>query len=602
MLHGRNLDDASKATILLGTEETPLSVLDGSTLRAEGTLTESGRLTLRLDGQTLLDRALEIVPDAPPTIAFAEAPKGDDRGRTHLSLTLSDDHGLASARVEIRPVEPLPDDLEQVLTIDLPVRAGAKGPLTARVTPDLAAHRWAGRTVGLFPLAEDVRGTVTRGDPEVFTLPERVFTHPVAKAIIAQRKLYTNQPNYYWRVLRALDGLTIRPAALDGDLSVFLALRTARFHLARFRETSDVERVRALLWSAALRLEEGNLSRATADLDRLNERLKEALSGDPSQEEVARLLREAREAMTAMLRALADSLPRMTGPMPPMMGEMAPTLDPGAMDQLLRDMEQMNRLGAKDAVKEMLAQLEQMVDQMRSLRSMDMSPETAKAMEEMRALSEALSALRQDQADLMDKTFKRDQKHRAEQGSIPMPGDQGANLLGLPLLAPPPMVGGESEALAGQQEDLAKRLESLLGDLGEKTNQIPRDLGDAALAMGEARDLLKQGDLPGALDAQGRALDLLSKGNRSAMRSMMRAMGTGMPMMIPMPGGQPGSQPQPNQDPLGRGNMNNGRVKLPGGPEAQRARDILEELRRRANDPTRIQPERDYLNRLIPTY
>ncbi|WP_413204269.1 TIGR02302 family protein [Rhodospirillum sp. A1_3_36] len=602
MVHGRNLDDANTARILLGTESLPLSPLDDSTLRAEGTLTKSGRLTLTLDGETLLDRALEIIPDAPPTIAFTEPPRGDDRGRTHLSLTLSDDHGLASAKVEIRPVDPLPDDQDQVLTIDLPVRAGAKGPLTVRVTPDLAAHRWAGRTVGLFPLAEDVRGTVTQGDPEVFTLPERVFTHPIAKAIIAQRKLYTDHPNAYWRVLRALDGLTIRPEVLDGNLSVFLALRTARFHLARYREDSDVERVRALLWSAALRLEEGTLSRATADLDRLNERLKEALSGDPSQEEVARLLRDAREAMTAMLRALANSLPQMTGPMPPMMGEMPPSLDPGAMDQLLRDMEQMNRLGAKDAVKEMLAQLEQMVNQMRSLRSMNMSPEMAKAMEEMRALSEALNALRQDQSDLMDQTFKRDQEHRAEQGNIPMPGDQGANFLGLPLPAPPPMVGGESEALSRQQEALTKRLESLLAELGEKTNQIPQDLGDAALAMDEARNALQQGNLPGALNAQGQALDLLSKGNRSAMRSMMQSMGAGMPMMIPLPGNQSGSQPQSNQDPLGRGNMNNGRVKLPGGPEAQRAREILDELRRRANDPARIQPERDYLKRLIPTY
>ncbi|MCF8482301.1 MAG: TIGR02302 family protein [Rhodospirillum sp.] len=602
MVHGQDLTDAKPATVRLGDRDVPLTPLDENTLRAEGTLTRGGRLTLDLEGETLVDRPLEVVPDAPPTIAFTEDPKGDDRGRTHLSLTLSDDYGLASARVDIRPVTPLPEDQESVLAIALPLRAGAKGPLTARVTPDLAAHRWAGRTVGLFPVAEDVRGTVTQGDPDVFTLPERAFTHPVAKAIIAQRKFFTDNPHYYWRVLRALDGLTLRPGALDGQLSVFLALRTVRFHLARFREDSDVERVRALLWSAALRLEEGSLSRATADLDRLNDRLKEALSGDPSQEDIARLLRETREAMTAMLRALAESLPHLSGQMPPLMTDMAPTLDPGAMDQLLRDMEQMNRLGAKDAVKNMLAQLEQMVDQMRSLRAMDMTPEMAKAMEEMRALSEALTALRQDQATLMEDTFQRDQDRRAEQGNLPFPGDQGANLLGAPLAAPPPMAGGDSEALARQQQALAQRLESLLGELGEKTNQIPRDLGDAALAMGEARAMLKQGDRPGALDAQGRALELLSKGNRSAVRSMMRAMGNPMPMMIPMPGNQPGAQSQPNQDPLGRGNMNNGRVTLPGGTEAQRARDILDELRRRANDPDRVQPERDYLERLIPSY
>jgi hypothetical protein len=74
-------------------------------------------------------------------------------------------------------------------------------------------------------------------------------------------------------------------------------------------------------------------------------------------------------------------------------------------------------------------------------------------------------------------------------------------------------------------------------------------------------------------------------------------------MVMPL-SGDPNGGPRPGQDPLGRGigGGDGDRVGLPDGSEAQRARTILEELRRRANDPERVQPERDYLDRLIPKF
>ena len=43
-------------------------------------------------------------------------------------------------------------------------------------------------------------------------------------------------------------------------------------------------------------------------------------------------------------------------------------------------------------------------------------------------------------------------------------------------------------------------------------------------------------------------------------------------------------------------------VKLPDGRERQRARDILEELRRRASEPARPPIELDYLERLLKRF
>jgi uncharacterized protein (TIGR02302 family) len=603
LVHGENLDDALPgARLVAGLEGPPLAILDAGTLRAEGTLTKSGRLTLRLDEDTLVDRPLEVRADTPPAVAFAEEPRGDDRGRTRLALRVGDDYGLANAQVEIRPVEPLEGDGADALTVDLPLRPGVTGPLVTRATPDLAAHRWAGRRVVLRPRAEDVRGHATLGDPEFLDLPERHFTHPAAQAIIALRKMLTNDPETYWRVMRSLDGLAARPQATDGDLTVHLALRAVRAHLSRHRRTADLEYVRGLLWSAASRLEDGALSQVSGDLDRLSDDLRDALAGDPSQADIDRLLRQTREALSAMSRAMADSMRQMPQGLSPDLMPRAP-VDLGAMDKLLRDMADMNRLGAKDAIKDMLARLERMVDQMRSLQSMRASPAQTQAMEEMRAMNQALSALRESQAGLMDDTFRQDQAIRNREGLTPIPGDQGATPMGIPRAVPTPTPSAESDALAGRQKALTEQLESLLGQLGEKTGQVPRDLGDAALAMGEARAGLEGGDLPTALAAQGRALDLLSKGRRSAMRSMMNAMGGGMPMVMPLPG-DPSGGPRPGQDPLGRGigGGDGDRVGLPDGSEAQRARTILEELRRRANDPERVQPERDYLDRLIPKF
>jgi hypothetical protein len=43
-------------------------------------------------------------------------------------------------------------------------------------------------------------------------------------------------------------------------------------------------------------------------------------------------------------------------------------------------------------------------------------------------------------------------------------------------------------------------------------------------------------------------------------------------------------------------------VKIPGDIDVQRARRILEELRRRLGDPSRPQEELDYLERLLKDY
>ena len=129
-------------------------------------------------------------------------------------------------------------------------------------------------------------------------------------------------------------------------------------------------------------------------------------------------------------------------------------------------------------------------------------------------------------------------------------------------------------------------------------------LGRAGEAMGEAGDQLGEGDADGAVDSQGRALEALRKGAQGMAQSMQQQMGQG-----PGPG-NPGrtGQARANQDtdPLGRPmrghDVDDTTVKVPGEIDVQRARRILEELRRRFGESFRPQLELDYIERLLKDY
>lgn len=131
--------------------------------------------------------------------------------------------------------------------------------------------------------------------------------------------------------------------------------------------------------------------------------------------------------------------------------------------------------------------------------------------------------------------------------------------------------------------------------MGEMTGQVPENLGEAEFAMRRAEDALR-GQQPGsAAQAQGEALEALRDGMGQSMQQMMQSMGMGMMMPMPMGRGQ-----MPGRDPLGRQQgVDPGTVEVPTEPEEKRARELLEELRRRAGERDRPADELDYLHRLL---
>jgi hypothetical protein len=115
--------------------------------------------------------------------------------------------------------------------------------------------------------------------------------------------------------------------------------------------------------------------------------------------------------------------------------------------------------------------------------------------------------------------------------------------------------------------------------------------------MKEAKQELGDGNLDSATQSQSLALERLRKGAQSMAEQMMQNGDA-----------QAGQGPGNNgRDPLGRPDRSNRpdlglSVKVPDEIDIQRAREVLDELRRRLGDPARPGFELDYLERLIKPF
>ncbi|MFN5721522.1 MAG: DUF4175 family protein, partial [Bradyrhizobium sp.] len=295
--------------------------------------------------------------------------------------------------------------------------------------------------------------------------------------------------------------------------------------------------------------------------------------------------------------------------------QLARPLDPNAkvlsqqdLKNMLDRMERMSRSGDKEAARQLLEQMQQMLE------NLQMAQPNQGDDDMQQSLNELGDMIRKQQ-QLRDKTFKQGQDSRRDR----MRGKQGDQSMG--------DLQQDQQALRDRlkklQEELAKRgmgpeQRGQKGQKGQKGDQGQQgeqgdDQGDdgdgldqADSAMGDASGRLGEGNADGAVDSQGRALDALRKGAQNLADAMQQGDGD---QQGDGPGNRVGRQQSGgNQtDPLGR--PLHGRefgddytVKIPGEIDVQRVRRILEELRRRLADPSRPQIELDYIERLLKDY
>lgn len=159
-----------------------------------------------------------------------------------------------------------------------------------------------------------------------------------------------------------------------------------------------------------------------------------------------------------------------------------------------------------------------------------------------------------------------------------------------------------AEAMRRLQEgqgQLQSDLEELMQGLEGLGIQPGEGFGEAGEAMGEAEGALGENDGERATGEQGRALEALRRGAQDMMNQMQQAMqgdqGTGE---------QGRRQQNADRDPLGRPRATTGpdfgdSVDVPDEIDIQRARQILEAIRRRLGDALSPELEREYLERLL---
>jgi uncharacterized protein (TIGR02302 family) len=362
----------------------------------------------------------------------------------------------------------------------------------------------------------------------------------------------------------------------------------------------------ASLWALAVTIEDGNITDVDKALRAAQDALKEALERGASDEEIRKLTQDLRAALDNFMRQLVEQF--RNNPQ-----ALARPLDPNAkvmrqqdLNNMLDRLERLSRSGDKDAAKQLLDQLQQMLENLQLAQ-----PGQSGDGDMEQALNELGDMIRKQQ-QLRDKTFKQGQdsrrdRQRGKQGDQAM-GDLQQDQQGL------------RDRLKKLQEDLAKRGmgPNQRGQQGQQGQQPGQDgdpqagddgddgLGAADNAMGDAGGKLGEGNADGAVDSQGKALEALRKGAQD-LQAMQQQDGDGQGNGPAgnRAGRQAGDGTQ--SDPLGR--PLHGRdfgddltVKIPGEIDVQRVRRILEELRRRLADPQRPQIELDYIERLLKDY
>jgi uncharacterized protein (TIGR02302 family) len=552
------------------------------------------------------------IPDRAPTIALAKDPERQARGSLQMSYKIEDDYGVTEAQAHFaaRPTDLPKGDASK--TDKAAPRPLFDAPQFALVLPnartrngvgqtvkDLSEDPYAGADVTLTLTAKDEAGNEGKSEPFNMRLPERLFTKPLARALVEQRRILALDANQSGQVYAALDALMIAPEIFTPEAGQYLGLYSVSRQLAAARTDDSLRETVASLWALAVLIEDGDITDVDKALRAAQEALKQALERGASDEEIKKLTENLRAALDNFMRQLAENL--RNNPQ-----QLARPLDPNTrmlrqqdLNNMIERMERLSRSGDKDAAKQLLEQLQEMLENLQMAQ-----PGQSGDSDMEQALNELGDMIRKQQ-QLRDKTFKQGQDSRRDRQRGKQ-GDQGMNDLQQDQQ-------GLRDRLKKLQQELAKRGMGQ-GQRGEKGQQGEQGqqgdgedgLGDADNAMGDATGRLGEGNADGAVDSQGKALEALRKGAQSLAEAMQQGDGDGQ---NDGPGNSMGRQQSGanNNDPLGR--PLHGRefgddytVKIPGEIDVQRVRRILEELRRRLADPARPQIELDYLERLLKDY
>lgn len=521
---------------------------------------------------------LQIVEDQPPIVVFPNLPEPtfnhasridyevyDDFGITDLTLTMVGPKRLGQTSADFKPFIPKTRDGQGV---------------KAAHYEDFTPSPWAGEEVELMLKAADALGQEGQSLPIRFTVPEREFTHPVARMLIQVRKELFQRPDARNAPSRFLDALARSPQEFDDDLTVYAAMRVAHWRLIHDPQMAAIRQVTDILWDTALRLEEGAVGQAQEQLRETMQDLMSALQQN-SANDISEMMEQLRQKMSEMLQAQLENMQQQGNQPPNTQGQNTQSISSSQLERMMQQIEEMAAAGDLEGAMEMLAALQNMMENMQFAGGGMSDTDMRRAQAGQQALQD-LENLTESQRQLMNDTVRQslsgpNANGEANQGSTPG-GEQSGE--------------GGLEGLSNTQQGLGQSLDEIERSLGEAGLPTPGALGRAGEAMDQAANELGRGNPIPALRDQGNAMEEL----RNARDQLGEALEEAMQQMQAQGG---------MTDPLGRpsnGGFSTEGATIPSESDFLRTREIRKELERRLSDPNRPTSERQYIRRLLERF
>ena len=603
------------------------------------TVRQSGDITISGPGGRTWTVA--IVPDRAPSIAILNDPDSDAMGEMSLPYQASDDYGVEAGEARIAIDLPSVDrrhglaidpDPRPELTVALPMPiAGDRTQFEESLVEDFSEHPFANLPVTITLSALDAAEQQAETAPRQIILPGRRFFDPLAAAIIEQRRDLLWSRENATRIAQIMRAVAHRPDEVFRKEVDQLRLRRvinrletlASYGLTDEQQT-DIARD---MWDLALGIEEGDLSSALERLRQAKERLNQAMRDGASQAEIEELMRELRRATDDYMRQLSrqaeldNEANEENGGQQNSQNQMQMNQDDlqRMMDRIQELMEQGRMAEAEQALQE----LQEMLENMRVTQGEGQGGQSAgeQAMEGLaETLREQQGLSAQAFRDLQEQ-FNPNAQAGESQGNEGRDGGQGQGQQHSQGGEGQGEQGDGSEAGEGQQqgqgqgqESLAARQQALRDELSRQQGSLPgagtpegdaaRDALDrAGRAMDGAEEALRQDDFAEAIDNQSQAMEALREGMRALGEAMQQEAQNGQQGQ----GMADADRRADARDPLGREPGSNGSVGteeglLQGEDVYRRARDLLDEIRRRSGEGERPDVELDYLGRLLDRF
>jgi uncharacterized protein (TIGR02302 family) len=548
-------------------------------LRGDGRLTVSGAASG--------DFVIHAEPDQPPKISLVGDIKFNARGSFTVTYRIEDDFGARDARISARLVEDGAHPLYEPPSSPLELPAAPGGLGEARATVDWSDSPYAGKKVQLGLSVRDEAGQTGEAVIGDFVLPRKAMKDPLALSLAEQRQILALDANQRPQTQSALDALDFAPDLFTPKLAVHLGLRYGVVALRHARNDDEMREVADHLWAMAQQIEEGDLSQAERDLRAAEKALREAMRNGASKEEIDRLTRDMQKAMENFLAEMAKKGQRKQGESQTGEGR---SVSPEDFQKMLEQMKKAMEDGDMETAQALLDQMQSMLENLQNAQGGESQKSRS------RQTRRDLDKMMREQQQLRDETAEQERAKGAQAPAMPgqgaqqdaqgQEGQEGAQ----GKQKPGKGKGDRSGALEQRQGQLREKLDSLRRKAPGLDGKAAESLKEAEEAMKGAQESLKQGDEGSAMADQQRALDQMGK----SAGEMAKGEKNGDESQ------EAGGEKRGGRDKNGEGPFDNAQrgdgVKA---TAAQKARKILDELRKRLADPSRAQDELDYLERLV---